>query len=116
MRMSLIKEQHKKRFQGVLMGTFLPIVLLLIIGLYGFYISRPFVIAENSFAAAPSTYFGVIWVYLISVSYYHVFFCLSVNMITVWFLTQKNKNSMANGVVLPTAVYAVFLVAVRLLL
>jgi hypothetical protein len=113
--MYLNKAQNKKRFQGLLIGASLPIVLLLIIGLYGFYITRPFVITENSFAAAPGTYFGVIWVYLVSVSYYHVFFCLSANMISVWFLTRKRYNSMANGVVLPTAIYAVFLVAVRLL-
>ena len=113
--MDLNKEQNIKKFQGFLLGAFSPIILLLIIGLYGFYMNRPFVITENSFAAAPSSYFGVIWVYLVSVSYYHVFFCLSANMISVWFLTRKNNNSMANGVVLPTAVYAVFLVAVRLL-
>lgn len=97
------------------MGLFLPLILLLIMGLYGFYINRPFIIGENSFAAAPSSYLGVVWVYLTSVSYYHVFFCLSANMLSVWFLTRKNKNSMANGIILPTAVYAVFLVAVRLL-
>jgi hypothetical protein len=115
MGMNLLKKQRKKRFEGILIGAFLPIVLLMISGLYGFYVKRPFIIDENSFAAAPSSYFGVLWIYLISVSYYHVFFCLSANMLGVWFLTRKNKNSMANGVVLPTAVYAVFLVAIRLL-
>ena len=113
--MNLFKEQQKKRFKGVLLGVFLPLILLLITGLYGFYIKRPFIIGENSFAAAPSSYLGVVWVYLTSVSYYHVFFCLSANMLGVWLLTRKNKNSMANGIILPTAVYAVFLVAVRLL-
>lgn len=113
--MNLFKEQQKRRFKGVLIGVFFPVLLLLIFGLYGFYLKRPFVIGENSFATAPSSYLGVIWVYLVSVSYYHVFFCLSANMLSVWLLTRKNKSSMANGVILPTAVYAVFLVAVRLL-
>tara|TARA_Y100000739_G_scaffold144817_1_gene124850 strand:+ start:437 stop:778 length:342 start_codon:yes stop_codon:yes gene_type:complete len=113
--MNLVKEVNKQRIKGMLFGAFLPIGLLLIVGLYGFYISKPWVIGENSFAAAPGTYIGVVWVYLISVNYYHVFFCLSANMLAVWFLTNKNKNAIANGVVLPTALYAVLLVVVRLL-
>ena len=113
--MNLFNELNKKRLKGVYLGAFLPIFLLLIVGLYGFYINKPWVIGENNFAAAPSTYIGVIWVYLISVNYYHVFFCLSANMLAVWFLTSKNKNSIANGVVLPTALYAVLLVVVRLI-
>ena len=113
--MNLVNELNKKRIKGIFLGAFLPIGLLLIVGLYGFYISKPWVIGENNFAAAPNTYIGVILVYLISVSYYHVFFCLSANMLAVWFLTNRNKNSMANGIILPTAVYAVLLVVVRLI-
>ena len=113
--MNLANELNKQRIKGVFIGALLPIGLLLIVGLYGFYISMPWVIGENNFAAAPATYFGVVWVYLTSVNYYHVFFCLSANMLAVWFLTNKNKNVIANGLVIPTAIYAVLLVVVRLL-
>ena len=87
-----------------------------VLGLYGFFVSKPWVVGENSFAVAPTSYFGVVWVYLVSLKYkYHVLSCLSGNILAVLYLTRKNKNSMANGMILPTAVYAVVLVAVRLL-
>ncbi len=111
----MFNELDKKRLKGISLGALLPVLLLLIVGLYGFHINKPWVIGENNFAAAPSSYFGVIWVYLISVNYYHVFFCLSANMLAVWFLTSKNKNTIANGIVIPTAIYAVLLVVVRLI-
>ena len=116
MEKGLFKKQKDKRLKGVFLGVFLPIVLLLILGLYGFFINKPWIVGENSFAVAPSSYLGVIWVYLISLKYkYHIFSCLSGNILAVLYLTNKNKNSMANGMILPTAVYAVLLVAVRLL-
>jgi len=113
--MNLVNELNKKRIKGIFIGAFLPILLIFIVGFYGFYFDRPWMVVENSFAGAPTSYFGVIWVYLISQSHYHVFFCLSANMLAVWFLTNKNKNSMANGIVLPTALYAVLLVVLRLI-
>ena len=112
--MNLVKEQNKKRLNGALLGTLLPIILLLIVSLYGFFVKRPFVIGDNSFAAAPSSYWGVVWVYFMSVNYFQVFFCLSANMLAVWLLTNKNKNLIANGVILPTAIFALVLVIIRL--
>ena len=111
MEKSLFKKQKNKRLKGIFLGLFLPIVLLLILGLYGFFINKPWVVGENSFAAAPSSYLGVVWVYLSSLSYkYHIFACLSGNVLAVWYLTKKNNNSMANGFILPTVIYAVLFV------
>ena len=115
MEKNLVNELNKKRIRGFFLGAFLPIVLLLIVGFYGFCFDMPWMVVENSFAGAPTSYFGVIWVYLISQSHYHVFFCLSANMLTVWFLTSKNKNTIANGIVIPTVIYAVLLIVVRLI-
>ena len=116
MEKGLFKKQKNERLKGVVLGMFLPVILLLILGLYGFFISKPWVVGENSFAVAPTSYFGVVWVYLVSLKYkYHVLSCLSGNILAVLYLTRKNKNSMANGMILPTAVYAVVLVTVRLL-
>jgi len=112
--MDLIKLERKKRIQGVVIGLIIPIVLLLIVGIYGFTVSRPIMIDENNFAIAPHSYLGVLMVYITSISYYHAFFCLSGNMAAVWYLTGKKKNSMANGIIVPTAIYALILVALRL--
>ncbi len=114
--MDLIKKENSKKLKGALLGATLPVILLLIIGLYGYFVSRPMMFDDKTkFAMAPSTYIGVIWIYITSISYYQAFFSLSINMAAVWLLSNKTQNSIANGVIIPTAIYAVILVAVRLI-
>lgn len=113
--MDLVKIEKQKRLKGLLAGALLPIVLLLIVGLYGFFVDRPYMMIEGGFIIAPKTYLGVLTLYLKSVSHYHAFFCVAGNMALVWLLTNKKKNSMANGVIVPTTIFSLILVILRLI-
>lgn len=113
--MDLVKLEKQKRIKGVVVGAILPLILLMIVGVYGYFGDRPYMMIEGGFIVAPNTYLGVLTLYVKSISHYHAFFCLTGNMALVWLLTNKKKNSMANGVIAPTAIYALILVALRLI-
>jgi len=113
--MDLVKEEKKKRLTGIITGAILPIVLFLIIGAYGYYFDRPFMASENNFAVGAHSYYQVLKIYLISISYYQVFFSISVNMIAVFYFSNKKQNSIGNGFIVPTAIYALVLVFIRLI-
>lgn len=112
--MDLVKKEKRKRLNGIIVGAFLPVILLLLFGVYGFYVDRPYMMVEGGFIIAPNTYLGVLTLYIKSISHYHAFFCLTGNMALVWMLTGKKQNSMANGVIVPTAIFALVLVILRL--
>ena len=117
--MNLVNEVNKQRIKGIFLGAVAPVIALFILSVMAYFkiiFDRPNLTDEvTSLTVGASSLFGVFWIYATSASYFQVFYCLSVNMLAVWFLTNKNKNLIANGIVMPTAVYAVLLVVVRLI-
>lgn len=116
--MKLSNQQKNTRLKGIALGTIAPIICLLGLGIYGYKVSRPIAIDSNGFAAAPHTFLGVMWVYIKDVDFYkyHVIICLSVNMILVWWFSKKKNDLFANGIIVPTAVYVVVVMVIKLLL
>lgn len=112
--MNLAEVHKKERIRGALIGAILPVVLLLISS-YILLQFHPLTVTEFGFAIAQNDYGDYLLENITEPEKYTAFFCLSANMAFVWYLTAKKKEVMANGVILPTVIYAVVLVALRLL-
>ena len=116
--MDLIKEEKKKRVKGMIIGAVAPVVLLAVLSAMAYFkiiFERPYITDDvTKLTIGATSWFGIVWIYITSVSFYQAFFSLSINMGLVFWFSNKNQNSIGNGVVIPTAIYALILVAIRL--
>lgn len=109
------KKIAKERKQGALIGFALPIVALLIAN-YVLLQYHPITVDEFGLLRVQKSYLSFLIENLTDPGKYLVFFCLSSNMLLVLFFTSKKKDAVANGVVIPTVIFAVVLISLRLLL
>lgn len=117
--MDLIKLEKKKRLQGIIIGLIAPVFLLFVISCFAYFkviFERPYLTDDvTKLTVGATSLFGVFWIYITSEFFFHAFFSLAINMGLVFYLSNKNKNSMAKGIIVPTAIYALTLVAIRLI-
>ena len=113
--MKISKEQRRERLVGVLLGTLLPVITLLIVN-YVLLQYYPITIDEFGLIRVQRDYSAFLWENIAEAGKYAVFFCLSINMPLVMLLSQRKLLFMANGVVIPTVIYSVVLVFLRILL
>ncbi|MBL56561.1 MAG: hypothetical protein CMP61_05190 [Flavobacteriales bacterium] len=117
--MNLIEIEKKKRIKGVVIGAVAPVVALFVLSVMAYFkiiFDRPYLTDEvTKLTVGASSLFGVFWVYATSASFFQAFFSLSVNMLLVFFFSNRQENSLANGIIVPTAIYALILVGLRLL-
>lgn len=105
----------KERKQGALLGGVLPVLALLIAN-YILLQNHPITVDEFGLLRVQKSYTSFLIENLTDPGKYLVFFCLSINMLLVLFFTSKKRDALAKGVVIPTVLFAVILVSLRLLL
>ena len=113
------KLENQKRFRGIIIGAISPVLLLLIISVLSYFkiiFERPYLTDDaTKLTVGASSLLGIFWIYATSVSFFQAFFSLSINMLLVFLFSSKNHTSMSNGIIVPTAIFALFLVFVRLI-
>tara|TARA_B100000795_G_C22350439_1_gene268513 strand:- start:43 stop:384 length:342 start_codon:yes stop_codon:yes gene_type:complete len=113
--MKLSNNQKKQRVIGAIVGAVLPVVTLLIAN-YVLLQYYPITIDEFGLIRVQKDYTAFLWENIAEAGKYAVFFCLSINMPLVMLLSQRKLLLVANGVVIPTVIYSVVLVYLRILL
>lgn len=113
--MKLSNDQKKQRVIGAIVGALLPVATLLVAN-YVLLQYYPITIDEFGLIRVQKDYTAFLWENIAEAGKYAVFFCLSINMPLVMLLSQRKLLFVANGVVIPTVIYSVVLVYLRILL
>jgi hypothetical protein len=76
--MDLVKKEKKKRLRGIIIGTFSPIFLLLIISVLSYFkiiFERPYLTDDaTKLTVGASSLLGIFWIYATSVSFFSSIF------------------------------------------
>lgn len=112
--MKLSKANKQRRTKGIILGTIVPVVTLLIAN-YILLLNHPITVSEQGFIVVQYDYWDYLMENLTDTGKYAAFFCMSANIAIIWFISNKKNDYLANGIVIPTVVYAMFLVFIRIL-
>lgn len=112
--MKLSKANRDRRLKGILIGIVVPVITLFIAN-YILLRMHPLTVSEQGFIVVQYDYWAYLMENLTDTGKYAAFFCMSANIAIIWFISGKKNDYLANGIVIPTVVYAMFLVFIRIL-